>query len=71
MAVGTGEGVAAISRLPEAIAARTPRSGVDGPLPPTAQARVEAAAGLWWAALGAPARRRERSPARAPSRTRP
>ncbi|MFE0356447.1 hypothetical protein ACFW2K_38805 [Streptomyces nigra] len=51
---GTSEGVAAVSRLLEAIAARTPRTGADGPLPPAEQARVEAAAGLWRAALAAP-----------------
>ncbi|MGW0868205.1 hypothetical protein [Streptomyces sp. NPDC002611] len=54
LAADTGEGAAAISRLLEAIAARTPRTGADGPLPPAAQTRVETAAGLWRAALAAP-----------------
>ncbi|MEU9737427.1 hypothetical protein [Streptomyces sp. NPDC048002] len=54
LAADTGEGVAAVSRLLEAIAARTPRTGADGPLPPAEQARVEAAVGLWRAALAAP-----------------
>ncbi|MFD9038682.1 hypothetical protein [Streptomyces bottropensis] len=54
LAADTGVGAAAISRLLEAIAARTPRTGADGPLPPAAQTRVEAAAGLWRAALAAP-----------------
>nr|AHE39225.1 hypothetical protein pFRL3_448 [Streptomyces sp. FR1] len=54
LAADTGEGVAAVSRLLGAIAARTPRTGADGPLPPAEQARVEAAVGLWRAALAAP-----------------
>ncbi len=54
LADGTGEGAAAVSRLLEAIAARTPHTGADGPLPPAEQARVQAAAGLWRAALAAP-----------------
>ncbi|MEU6673780.1 hypothetical protein [Streptomyces sp. NPDC046925] len=54
LAAGTGEGAAAISRLLEAIAARTPHTGADGPLPPAEQGRVEAAAGLWRAAVAAP-----------------
>ncbi|MFI8932372.1 hypothetical protein ACIG3E_32495 [Streptomyces sp. NPDC053474] len=37
VADGTGQGVAAISRLLEAIAARTPHTGADSPLPSAAQ----------------------------------
>ncbi|WP_432158559.1 hypothetical protein [Streptomyces sp. bgisy153] len=51
LADGTDDGVAAVSRLLEAIAARTPRTGADGPLPPAAAARVNAAVDLWRAAL--------------------
>ncbi|EGX56744.1 MULTISPECIES: hypothetical protein [Streptomyces] len=53
LADGTGD-VAAVSRLLEAIAARTPHTGADGPLPPAEQVRVQAAVGLWRAALAAP-----------------
>ncbi|MFJ9380179.1 hypothetical protein [Streptomyces sp. NPDC101455] len=50
---GTGTGVAAVSRLLEAVAARTPRAGDEGALPPSGQARVGAAVALWRAALAA------------------
>ncbi|MDQ1005830.1 hypothetical protein QFZ82_000315 [Streptomyces sp. V4I23] len=53
LADGTGDGVAAVSRLLEAIAARTPRTGADGPFPPAEHARVGAAVDLWRAALAA------------------
>ncbi|MEU6184022.1 hypothetical protein [Streptomyces coeruleorubidus] len=52
LAAGTG-GQDAVGRLLEAIAARTPPAGTDGPLPPAAAARVDAAVVLWRAALGA------------------
>ncbi|WP_020684239.1 hypothetical protein [Streptomyces prunicolor] len=53
LAAGTGDGVAAVSRLLEAIAARTPHTGDDGPLPSAEQTRVGAAVDLWRAALAA------------------
>ncbi|MEV7889902.1 hypothetical protein ACWD3I_24930 [Streptomyces sp. NPDC002817] len=53
LAAGPGDGVAAVSRLLEAIAARTPRTGADGPLPPAKQARAGAAVDLWRAAIAA------------------
>ncbi|MFJ3279011.1 hypothetical protein [Streptomyces halstedii] len=53
LAAGPGDGVAAVSRLLEAIAARTPHTGDDGPLPPAEQTRVGAAVDLWRAALAA------------------
>lgn len=49
----SGEGVAAVSGLLEAIAAGTPHTGAAGPLPPAGQARVRAAVVLWRAALAA------------------
>lgn len=52
VAAGTG-GPGAASRLLEAIAAGTPRTSVDVPLPPTEQARVAGAVDLWRAALAA------------------
>ncbi|MFE5374017.1 hypothetical protein [Streptomyces mirabilis] len=53
LAAGPGDGVAAVSRLLEAIAARTPHTGDDGPLPPAEQTRVGSAVDLWRAALAA------------------
>ncbi len=53
LAAGTDDGAAAVSRLLEAIAARTPHTGTDRPLPPAEQDRVGAAEGLWRAALAA------------------
>ncbi|MFF4205768.1 hypothetical protein ACFYZ8_34535 [Streptomyces sp. NPDC001668] len=53
LADGTDDGALAVSRLLEAIAARTPHTGADVPLPPAGQARVGAAVDLWRAALAA------------------
>ncbi|WP_192583628.1 hypothetical protein [Streptomyces albicerus] len=50
LATGTG-GVEAVGLLLAAIAARTPRT--DGPVPPDATARLNAAADLWRAAIAA------------------
>ncbi|MEU2982627.1 hypothetical protein ABZ678_38590 [Streptomyces hirsutus] len=52
LVAGPGGGVATVSRLLEAIAARTPHTG-DGPLLPAEQARVGSAVDLWRAALAA------------------
>ncbi|MEU9348978.1 hypothetical protein AB0D74_48055 [Streptomyces sp. NPDC048278] len=51
LADNAGDGAVAVSRLLEAVAARTPRA--DGPLPPAGQARAGAAVELWRAALAA------------------
>jgi hypothetical protein len=53
LAGGTGDGAAAVSRLLEAIAARTPRTGAKSPLPSAEQARVSTAVDLWRAAIAA------------------
>ncbi|MGW0827365.1 hypothetical protein [Streptomyces sp. NPDC002845] len=52
LAAGTG-GPAAVSRLLEAIAARTPRTGTDEPAQATAAPKTAAATDLWRAALAA------------------
>ncbi|MEW2259701.1 hypothetical protein [Streptomyces sp. NPDC047869] len=53
LAAGPGDGVAEVSRLLEAIAARTPHTGDDGPLPSAEQTRLGSAVDLWRAALAA------------------
>ncbi|WP_062012244.1 hypothetical protein [Streptomyces hygroscopicus] len=44
---GDGDGAAAVTGVLEAIAARTPHTGADGPLPSAEQVRVQAAVDLW------------------------